>query len=88
VCCLDLHVGVVNAPVGNRRAKINADNSGFSVLSGTTLPRVQTHNRRDRFREEGLSVPLKDAVSRIGGYRQMGRGEKGIRARISLGSSG
>src|SRR5947207_11488803 len=38
VCCLDLHVGVVKAPVGNRRAKIDADNSAFSVLSGTTLP--------------------------------------------------
>jgi hypothetical protein len=58
VCCLDLHVGVVTAPVGNRRAKIDADHSAFSVFSGTTLPRVQTHNRRDRFREAGLSVPL------------------------------
>jgi hypothetical protein len=50
-------VSVVKAPVGNRRAKIDADHSAFSVLSGTTLPRVQTHNRRDRFREDGLSEP-------------------------------
>jgi hypothetical protein len=62
VCCLDLHVGVVKAPVGNRRAKIDADNSAFSVLSGTTLPRVQTHNRRDRFREDRLSEPRKNRV--------------------------
>jgi hypothetical protein len=41
--------------VGNRRAKIDADNSAFSVLSGTTLPRVQRYNRRDRFREDRLS---------------------------------
>jgi hypothetical protein len=35
---LDLHGGVVKAPVDNRRAKINADHSAFSVLSETTLP--------------------------------------------------
>jgi hypothetical protein len=50
-------VGGVKAPVGNRRAKIDADHSAFAVFSGTTLPRVQRHNRRDRFREAGLSEP-------------------------------
>jgi hypothetical protein len=64
VCCLDLHVGVVKAPVCNRRAKIDADHSAFSVLSGTTLPRVQRYNRRDRFREAGLSEPLTVWLSR------------------------
>jgi len=61
-CCLDLHGGVVTAPVGNRRVNIDADHSAFSIFSGTTLPRVQRHNRRDRFREDGLSAPLKDRV--------------------------
>jgi hypothetical protein len=75
VCCLDLHGGVVKAPVGNRRAKINADNSAFSVLSGTTLPRVQRYNRRDRFREDGLSAPRERYIREKYVLKLIGYGE-------------
>jgi len=40
VCCLDLHVGIVKAPVSHRRATIGSDNVVFFLLYGITSPRI------------------------------------------------
>ena len=41
---------------------IDSDNIAFSVLYGTRLLRVYGQNRGEGYREEGLSVPLKDRM--------------------------
>jgi hypothetical protein len=42
------------------RKETDSDNIGFSPLYGITVVRVQRQNRREGYREEGLSEPLKD----------------------------
>jgi hypothetical protein len=52
------------------REKIGSDSRAISVLYGTWLLPFPGETLRRRFRDEGLSAPLKVAVSIIGGYRQ------------------